>query len=450
MCLRQPIRKQRQNKILMKHKKCVEAVYFDPEKLCAKIASLSVEEISVIEKINDYVAAAESIDELLGFLFQSTRLICPCDRIGLAFIENDSRVVAYHAVADYEPVFLNRGYAEDLQGSSLEFVIKKGFLRVINDLSEYYRNHFESISTGLILKEGVQSSMTCPMSVDKRNVGLLFRSSRNKNAYDEHQVVLHMAIAERLSQAVEKAYRIEQLQAANKSYTEMLGFVSHELKNPIASIITDARLISDGMLGEVNQNQSNKLGKLIDKGNYLLGLIKDYLDLARIEAVDLKPAISNINDFEARVINPAIEILNPQIEIKKMLLNVESGSENIQIQGDAELLTIVTVNLLGNAIKYGYENSVVKIKIKKESEYIVVSVRNEGPGFPESQKGRLFRKFSRIMTPELKKEKGTGIGLYTCWRIVKAHNGKIFADSVEGKWAEFAFKIPVKEGKDIQ
>ena len=164
----------------------------------------------------------------------------------------------------------------------------------------------------------------------------------------------------------------------------------------------------------------------------------------------MKPAISNINDFEARVINPAIEILNPQIEIKKMLLNVESGSENIQIQGDAELLTIVTVNLLGNAIKYGYENSVVKIKIKKESEYIVVSVRNEGPGFPESQKGRLFRKFSRIMTPELKKEKGTGIGLYTCWRIVKAHNGKIFADSVEGKWAEFTFKIPVKEGKDIQ
>ena len=173
-------------------------------------------------------------------------------------VNSGRRVVAHHARADYQPLHLKAGYAEDLARSSLRKVIASGRPRVINDLPQYLRDHPDSVSTRLIVAEGLHSSMTCPLSVAGRQVGLLFRSSRQAHAYDDHQVRLWQAVAERISQAVEKAYRIEQLDQANRAYMEMLGFVSHELKNPVASMVLDARLLVDGYLGDLTDKQTGK------------------------------------------------------------------------------------------------------------------------------------------------------------------------------------------------
>ncbi len=109
---------------------------------------------------------------------------------------------------------------------------------------------------------------------------------------------------------------------------------------------------------------------------------------------------------------------------------------------DPDLLKIVAVNFVGNAIKYGREDGVVRVSVEHAPERFAVVVWNEGPGFPASQRGRLFRKFSRLDTAELRTRKGTGVGLYTAWRIVSLHGGRVDAASEEGAWAEFRFEIP--------
>ena len=119
--------------------------------------------------------------------------------------------------------------------------------------------------------------MACPLVTGTRAVGFLGRSSREKDAYDSHQVQLQMAIAESISQSVEKAYRIEQLIQANHAYSEMLAFVSHELQSPIASMVTDARLLAGGYVGPLTEKQQEKLQRAIGKGEYLLGIVRDYL-----------------------------------------------------------------------------------------------------------------------------------------------------------------------------
>ena len=88
------------------------------------------------------------------------------------------------------------------------------------------------------------------------------------------------------------------------------------------------------------------------------------------------------------------------------------------------------------------ENGRVRLRTEPTSRGAAFSVWNEGPGFPASQRPRLFRKFSRLDTPELRKRKGTGVGLYTSWRIVTLHGGRIDAMSEEGAWAEFRVEIP--------
>lgn len=412
--------------------------------------ALSPAEQAVLDTVNQKVAAAESLERIVDFLFESTQSIFPCDRIGLAFVEEDGRrVVAHHAKASYEPLLLKKGYAEDLGRGSLARVLAAGAPRIIDDLERYLAAHPESASTRLLLREGVRSSMTCPLVVEGRNVGLLFRSSRRLGAYRSTEAALHLAVAERLSQAVEKALRIEQLVAANRAYTEMLGFVSHELKSPLAGIVMDANVLTEGFLGELQPAQRDKVKKMVVKAEYLLGLIRDYLDLARLESGELALRAREDLDLVAEVVQPAIDITAPLVAEKSMRLATHLPAAPLLAECDPGLLQIVLVNLLGNAAKYGDQGGYIDLTVERREKSLRVAVRNTGPGFPAGERGRLFRKFSRLDSPELRKRKGTGVGLYTSWRIVALHSGVFDASSREGEWAEFAFEIPQPLKKEV-
>ncbi|HNQ22634.1 MAG TPA: GAF domain-containing sensor histidine kinase [Phycisphaerae bacterium] len=407
-----------------------------------RAAELTAHESMAVDEINRQVAARPSLEAVIDFVFESTRDISPCDRFGLALVEdNGARLVAYHTKAAYEPVLLRKGYAEDLLHTSLAEVLRRRAVRVITDLERYLEAHPGSASTKLLVREGVRSSMTCPLIVEDRVVGVLFRSSRRPHAYDDRHVLLHQIIAERLSQAVEKTIQIERLDAALRDYFGMLAFVTHELKSPIASLMTDASLMKDGYLGELTSPQRDRLDRMISKGRYLLNLIQEYLDLARIEGRQVDIAVREVDLLEV-LINPAVEIIAPQMEARRITMHREIPEPPQTVTLDPELIKIVLVNLLGNACKYGKDGGTVRLRVSRPAGALAVSVWNEGPGFPESARARLFRKFSRIQSPELLKQKGTGIGLYTCWRIIHAHGGRMEAKSQEGSWAEFSFEIP--------
>lgn len=400
------------------------------------------DEQTILDDVNRRVAAKASLTDVMNFLFESIQTLYPCDRIGLAFLEDEGRrIVAHWAKALYEPLLLKPGYAEDLSGSSLQSVITEGCSRIIYDLVRYEEEHPRSASTRMLVREGVRSSMTCPLLVEGRAFGVIFLSSRDPKVYTPYHARLWRALAERISQAVEKVWRIEQLTAANQAYNEVLAFVSHELKNPIASMITDARVLAQGYLGEMDPRHVAKLERLIRKGNYLLDLIREYLDLARMEGGHLHLRASETNLIED-VLEPALDLVQPLFLEKRMHLERHYPPHPAPVVCDASLLKIVLVNFLGNAAKYGREGGLVRLRYDRWPDRVLVSVWNEGPGFPPEERSRLFRKFSRLQTPELKAQKGTGVGLYTAWRIVHLHGGHVDARSKHGHWAEFEFDLP--------
>ncbi len=405
--------------------------------------ALSADQRGIIDDINRRVAISNNIAELVDFVFARLPGCMPCERIGIAFVEEQGwRLVSNHHVASYAPLFLIKDFAQDLRGSSLEAVIRQGQPRILNDLETYLAEHPESVSTRLIVREGVKASLTCPLIVEGRPIGAIFFSTRQKNAYLPEHVALTQAIAERLSQAAEKAYRIEQLEKANHAYMEMLGFVAHELKNPVASMITNARLITDGYLGDIAAEQRDKLERIVVQGEHLLGLIGDYLNLARIESAGNTDHFALIEDFAGQIVTPALELLAEQVAERRVRIETEFPEHCRNVYGDSALLRIVVSNLISNGIKYGNEGGRVRITLKQEDRHTEFSVWNEGPGFPPEKQSQLFRRFSRINTPELMSRKGTGIGLYTCWKVVQLHAGHIRAESKPGEWARFSFRIP--------
>ncbi|GMV90995.1 MAG: hypothetical protein AMXMBFR82_07730 [Candidatus Hydrogenedentota bacterium] len=423
----------------------LEYVELNAAELAAAV--FSEPERSVLDAVNQRVAAAESLDAIMNFVFDSTRSLFPCDRMGLAFLEEDSsRVVAYWSRADYEALELDKGYAEDLKGSSLESVFQRGCIRIINDLQQYLESKPISASTALLVREGVRSSMTCPLTVDERRVGFLFRSSRTPFAYDRHQALLQSAMVERLAQAVEKAYRIEQLENANLAYRELLAFVSHEVKSPVASIAMDARVLAEAYLGELAPQQRRKVQRIIAKAEHVLLLARDYLDLTRIDTLSPDPQFHEVADFVAEVMEPAIEIGGAQLEDRNMWITREFPKALLHVSCEPELLRIALGNLMSNAVKYGKEGGEVRVKVERTRIGVRVTVWNEGPGFPAESKSRLFRRFSRLQTSETKQVPGTGIGLYSVWRIAKLHGGHADAESEEGQWAEFTIEIPQPPG----
>ena len=416
--------------------------YLDPFRGRAAGRRITDDERATLRMINQKVAAKQSLNDLADFLFEGTRTLIPCDRIGLAFVDqNDRRVFAHYARADYQPMLLTRGYAADLGGGSLEHVIRSGEPRIIDDLEAYAAERPSSHASGLLVREGVRSSLTCPLVVEGRVVGFLFRDSCHPHAFDPHHVQLEMAISERLSQAVEKAWRIEQLTAANHAYLEMLAFVSHEIKNPIASLVTDTRLLADGYLGPLEPQQVDKLERVITKGQYLLDLVQDYLDLARIDGGGLELVRCTGVDVVEEVIAPAIDLVRTQIDEAEMRLQLELSPSTITAECDPALIRIVLVNLLGNAVKYGRRGGIIRLRVIREPERLEVSVWNEGQGFMPEERGRLFQRFSRLRSSGGANKRGTGVGLYTSWRIIQLHNGRIRARSDPGQWAEFAFEL---------
>lgn len=405
--------------------------------------ALSAEELAALDRINRQVTAEEALPRILDDLFESTRSFCPCDRLSLAFTEEDGqRITSRHTRAAYEPVLLQTGYSEDLLRGTLATVIRDGRVRVIRDLAAYLDRRPESGSTRLLAREGVRSSMTCPLRVEGRSVGVLFRSSRRVDAYDARHVLMHQEVAERLAHAVEKAWRIEQLRAANEAYFEMLAFVAHELKSPLASVVMDARMLTGGYLGDLEPAQTKKLEGMVRKAEFLLALVGEYLDLARLEGGQMRLSVQRDLDFVADVLSRAEEMVRAQIDGQEMDYAREVGEEPLLVDGDPTLLRIALVNLLGNAVKYGRPGGKVRVRASVEDAELRVSVWNEGPGFPPDQRPRLFRRFSRLSSPELQKRKGTGVGLYTTWRILRLHQGSIDARSEPGQWAEFSFALP--------
>ncbi|MHC4984662.1 MAG: GAF domain-containing sensor histidine kinase [Planctomycetota bacterium] len=418
------------------------AEFFEAE--LAEQVIYTPEEQIVLNTINSQVAGEESLGDILDFLFMSTRELCPCDRLALALVEEETeRIISDEVRATYVHVILKAGYTEDLAGSSLQHVINDNQIRLINDLEAYKQANPHSRSTSLILREGIRSSLTCPLKVSGRNVGVLFRSSVKPNAFAAHDVGMHLAITERVSRAVERAYTTAKATKAYNSYMEMLSFVTHELKSPVSSIIMDADMLRQGYLGDLSDKQTERIERMMSRGRYLLNLVGEYLNLARMETGELKINARDGVDALGQLAENAIDLITPQLTQREMTLERDfSMPEGVTVECDPDLLQIVLVNFLSNAVKYGRKGGDIRFTMKLDGGTWHMSVWNEGPGFSKEERFKLFHKFSRLDDPELKRQKGTGVGLYTVWRVVQLHGGRVTANSKHGEWAEFTVEIP--------
>ena len=240
---------------------------------------------------------------------------------------------------------------------------------------------------------------------------------------------------------------MKDLKELNTKYLGLLGFTTHELKQPLGVIKGYLIMLQDETLGKLTTPlQKEALLEMRSNVNALSDMIQKYLQLTKIEAGKLVVEKRPISLFE-EAIEPVLEGETSQCAIKEMKVEIEERDalQQLQITADPILMRIVFSNLLTNAIKYGRAGGMILIGFREDSDRYRFHVKNEGPGVPQDKLKTVFEKFVRIDYKELGKQLGTGLGLYNTKEIIEKHGGTIWAESKEGKWADFIFEIP-KEG----
>lgn len=214
----------------------------------------------------------------------------------------------------------------------------------------------------------------------------------------------------------------------------------HDLASPTATIISMADGMLAGLDGPLNERQRERLQRIQRVANYLLQLGRDVLTAARLDQgrVSLLLERHNLVDLTSA----AVEMARPQARAKDVQVRVLPCSAAVEAEVDELKMTRVLSNLIFNAIKFSSPGQSVEASVRTEGDCAVIAVRDTGPGIPEHETPKLFRKFSTTSVSATRGERGTGLGLYIAQRIVQLHGGSIRVRTEVGRGSTFEVVLP--------
>jgi len=235
----------------------------------------------------------------------------------------------------------------------------------------------------------------------------------------------------------------EEARKALDDYLEVLGFVAHELKSPLASAKMQLQLIDGGFTGAVPEPMKRPLAGLRRAVDYGSEVAQSFNQLSRAEGEGFAARPRDVADFVAEVVRPAVADIEGAAAARGMTFAIEGGSD--AARADTDLMRVVMDNLVGNAVKYGREGTTIRIAVRRAGGRLRVEVRNKGVGVSPENIPRLFGKFYRVHDPATTTTKGTGVGLYLVRRFVGLHGGSVGVEGEYGSWISFWFEIPSPE-----
>ncbi len=252
--------------------------------------------------------------------------------------------------------------------------------------------------------------------------------------------------SELLTQKAEQLEKISRevarLEEEKVRFVRFLGVVAHDLQSPLVATQSFLWQMLDGFTGDITDEQRDMLEKSTQRIDRLMRLIRDLLDIPRIETGQLVYEMKLINLMG--IIRDSVEEMESLAKDKGMTIRIEAPVKMARIQGSGPRLQQVAENLISNAIKYSATGEVV-VRVIDNRDEVKVEVLDNGIGISAGDLPHVFDDFFRSKGSL---ERGTGLGLSICKRIIEAHNGKIYVESPcseTGKGSRFSFTLPRKK-----
>jgi len=247
----------------------------------------------------------------------------------------------------------------------------------------------------------------------------------------------------RLAELAEK-YAAEKTRAeeANQAKSKFLANMSHELRTPLNAIIGFSEIMESGMFGPLGADRYEEYCKDIrNSGEYLLDVINDVLDMAKIEAGRIRL------DFEDLALDPllgeAMRVLSARAEEKQLALTARL-SPDLSLRADRRALKQIVLNLLSNAVKFTPAGGQVTIRARNVGDTVVVGIADTGIGIAPDALARLGRPFEQVESQLVKSHPGSGLGLAISKSLVELHGGRMSIRSTVGRGTMVLVRLPLE------
>ena len=230
---------------------------------------------------------------------------------------------------------------------------------------------------------------------------------------------------------------ITHLREIDRLKSEFIATASHELRTPLTSVQMGVHLLLEGALGELTDSQNEVLQACRQDCERLDKLMRDLLDLSKIEAGESQPQLATVSARD--LLTTAVKELRPQVETKGLKLSVDAPVELPWVLVDRLQIERVVSNLVINALRHTKQGE-IKVSAERRESHVAVSVSDTGSGIPTEYLPHIFDKF--VQVPDAPTG-GAGLGLTISKSIVEAHGGQISVQSEVGRGTTFTFTLPL-------
>ncbi len=396
-----------------------------------------VAQIELLNEVTSQLTSTLQLDELLNAAASSIQKNFNYFDVTVFLLSEDKQELVLEAHAGNFIDFLPHGYRQKIGKGLIGWVIEHGEIVLCNDVSQDPRYMIYEY-------HNTKSELAIPITIDDEIAGVLNVEDTKLHAFDDTDIMVLETLSDHLGIAIKNAKLYDEVLKTNMKLTEVdkmksefLGIVSHDFRSPLSSIILAGKSLLKNESVQGLQRVKEYLQIIVDQANRLNQLAEDTLSITKIESGQLSFYFKIVNI--ERLVQDAISM----VRFSNRHQMTYSVDPNVAfIKGDQTKLRQVVQNLVSNAVKYSPKGGKVCVTVEDYSpEKILVSVSDEGIGIPSEQVDKLFKKFSRVNSNEVRDIKGAGLGLWICKEIVEAHGGKIWIESQLGKGSIMKFTI---------
>jgi PAS domain S-box-containing protein len=334
------------------------------------------------------------------------------------------------------------GGAERLFGWSAAEVVDRPLANVPPEKQE----EFHALRTRVLHGDSVIGLETQRMRKDgsRIDVSLSYAPLHDRTGRTIGATIVYQDVTERRL-AFEQRQAREAADAANRAKSNFLANMSHELRTPLNAIIGFSELLEDDSFGTLNERQKRYVTNVRTSGNHLLQLVNDILDLAKIESgrLVLEPESINLNTL----LHDMQRGLEPLAVAKRQTFLLEIPDELPPVIADRGKVKQILYNLLSNAIKFTKPEGRVGVRAKysradHSQPQVEIAVWDTGIGIAPEDLKRVFLEFEQLDSSYVRQQEGTGLGLALTQRLIEAHGGRIWVESMVDKGSTFTFALP--------
>ncbi|VAW04120.1 Two-component system sensor histidine kinase [hydrothermal vent metagenome] len=211
------------------------------------------------------------------------------------------------------------------------------------------------------------------------------------------------------------------------------------LRQPLGKIIANAETIGAKLQGPLRGDYASYAKDIASAGRHLMDLVNDLSDLEAIERPNFKVAADDIDLID--LAHRAAGLLAVKASDHQIRIDLPSDDKKMPAQGEFRRVLQILVNLIGNAIRYSPDGSVIKVRVDQADGTAIISVADQGDGIAKEDQLKIFNKFERLGRSG---DGGSGLGLFISNRLAKAMGGRLDVESKPGKGAKFILSLPLR------